>query len=318
MVTLGKKGIFFTFVAVLLLATLALSFSVFARYDLSRKALVTETRVSTMNSFMKDIDKDISRGVFISSHRSILSMVEHISSEGEFLADAEETFAEVFINGTINGNPQALMEETTFTDWIEKMKALGSEINLELDFGITSVLINQSDPWNVDINLDVGLYAADISEIAEWNVTKSLLVKLPVEGFEDPVYAVKTGGKLLNKINKTPYTDFVAGNDTTNLQAHTENSYYLAWSTAPSFLMRLEGNFSASPYGIESLIDLQKLIDQGETVQSRSAVDHIYWSNKPVTSYSIDNMPGWFMMDNENNPSEGINHLELYEVDGLT
>jgi hypothetical protein len=318
MVRLGKKGIFFTFVAILLLSTLALSFSMFARYDLSRKALVVETRVNTMNSFMKDIDKDIERGVFISSHRSILSIVEHISSTGEFIQSAEATFKETFLNGTINGTSQSLMAETTFTEWAARMQSLGSDINLDLDFEVNDVVINHSDPWNVDVNLDVDLYAADIAGMAEWNVTKTLVIKVPIEGFEDPVYAVNTNGKVLNTINKTPYTDFVSGNDTTNLQDHTENSYYLAWSTAPSFLMRLEGNLSSSEQGIESLINLQELIDQGESADSRSAVDHIYWSNKSVTSYSIDSMPSWFMMDNENNPSEGMNHLELYEVDGLT
>lgn len=318
MVTLGKKGIFFTFVAILLLSTLILSFSIFARYDLSRKALVIETRVNTMNSFMKDIDKDITRGVFISSHRSILSIVEHISSTGEFIDDAESTFQEVFLNGTINGTSQSLMEETTFTEWAAKMKTIASGINLNLDFEINDVSINHSDPWNVDVNLDVNLYAADISEIAEWNITKNLVIKIPIKGFEDPVYAVKTNGKLLNTINKTPYTSFVSGNDTSNLQVHTTNSYYLAWSTAPDFIMRLEGDLSASPYGIESIINLQELIDQGESVSSRSAVDHIYWSNKSVASYSITGMPSWFMIDNENNPSEGMNHLELYEVDELT
>jgi len=314
---LNKKAIFFTFIAILLLSALIFSFSIYSRYRLRTRALVIETRVHTMNSFMGDIDKDIRRGCFISAHRSILSMAEYISANGAFIDDVSSRFEEVFLNGTINGETQALMSDTTFNDWIAKMKSQGNKINLVLNFTVNSLEINQSDPWGIDVYLSTDLHARDATGIASWNVTKDVKATVPVEGFEDPVYAVYTFGKLLNTINQTPYTDFVTGNDTTNLQLHNNNQYYLAWSTAPSFLMRLEGNLSASPYGIESLINLQKLINQGEEVEERSVVDHIYWSNKSATSYHIDSMPSWFMMDNEYNADENKTHLQLYEVGGL-
>jgi len=316
---MNKKAIFFTFIAIILLAALVLSFSFFSRYRMRTRSLVIETRVNTMNSFMKDIDKDLIRGSFISSHRSILAMVEHVSSTGNYVNDAEASFKELFLNGTINSAPQALMADTTFIDWTINMQEEGTKINLELEFNILDIVVNQSDPWSVDVYLDTNIYVNDATDLAAWNVTKMLKASVPIEGFEDPVYALNTNAKVFNTINSTPYTDFVDGVDTSNLQSHTSNSYYVAWSTAPSFLMRLEGNLvNSSQYGIESLINLQELIDQGIGTQSRSVVDHIYWTNKSVTSYSITGMPSWFMMDNENNPSQSMNHLELYEVDELT
>jgi len=315
----NKKAIFFTFIAIILLTAVVFSFSIYARYRLRTRGLVIETRVNTMNSFMKDIDKDIERGLFISSHRSILSMVEYVSSTGIYIDDSETIFDEIFLNGTIEGSPQGLMAETTFTDWISKTQVEGLKINLDIDFNIKNVIINHSDPWYVDVYIETDIYVNDISDLAAWNITKILHTSVPITGFEDPVYTVNTNAKVLNVFNKTPFTDFVTvGNDTSNLVSHTENSYYLAWSTAPSFLMRLEGNLSASPYGIESLINLQNLIDQGFETDSRSVVDHIYWSNKSVTSYNIDGMSSWFMMDDEDNSDANMTHLELYEVEGLT
>jgi hypothetical protein len=314
---LQKKAIFFTFTAIILLAALVFSFSIYSRYRMRTRGLVIETRVNTMNSFMKDIDKDIIRGSFISSHRSILTMAEYVSANGVYIDDVGARFEEVFLNGTINSSFQTLMYDTTFNDWVSRMQYQGGRINIEMNFDIKSIVINQSDPWNVDIYLDTNIYVNDATDIAAWNITRTIKTVVPIEGFEDPAYALNTGGKVLNTINKTPFTDFVAANDTSNLQSHTDNSYYVEWSTAPSFLMRLEGNLSSSPYGIESLIDLQKLIDQGIEVEERSVVDHIYWSNKSVASYNIDSMPSWFMMDDENNPGENMTHLELYEVEGL-
>jgi len=314
---LQKKAVFFTFVAIILLAALVFSFSIYARYRMRTRGLVIETRVNTMNSFMKDLEKDIIRGSFISSHRAILAMAEYVSSNGVYIDDIGARFEEVFLNGTMNSSLQTLMYDTTFNDWISRMQYQGGRINLEIDFDIKSVVINQSDPWNVDIYLDTNIYVNDATDIAAWNITRTIKTVVPIEGFEDPVYAMNTDGKVLNIVNKTPFTDFVIANDTSNLQQHNENSYYFAWSTAPSFLMRLEGNLSSSPYGIESMVNFQKLIDHGIETEERSVVDHIYWSNKSVTSYHIDNMPSWFMMDNENNPSEGMTHLQLYEVEGL-
>jgi hypothetical protein len=315
---LHKKAIFFTFVAIILLSALVFSFSIYTRYRMRTRGLVIETRVNTMNSFMRDIDKDIIRGGFISSHRSILAMVEYVSANGVYIDNVEDRFEEVFLNGTINRSPQALMSDTTFNDWISRMQSQGGKINLELDFNIKDIVINHSDPWNIGIYLDTEIYVSDVTDIAVWNVTRTIKTVVPIEGFEDPVYAVNTDAKVLNIVNKTPFTDFVTGNnDTSNLQQHTSNSYYVAWSTAPSFLMRIEGNISASPYGIESLINLQKMIDQGIEVEERSVVDHIYWSNKSINSYHIDKMPSWFMMDDENNPDENMTHLELYEVESL-
>jgi len=314
---MNKKAVFFTFIAVLLLALLVFSFSIHSRYSRRTRSLVIETRVHTMNSFMKDLDKDIERALFITSHRSILSIVEYISSDGEFIDDFETRFNEVIINGTIEGETQTLMSDTTFIDWTDKMKLQGGEINLNIDFKVNNIVINHSSPWDIAVYINVSIYALDLTEIASWNVSKQITALVPIEGFEDPTYSVNTLGKMLNTINKTPYTDFVNGVDTSNLQAHTVNSYYLEWSMAPSFLMRLEGDLSSSPYGIESLVDLQELIDQGESVNSRSVVDHIYWSNKSVTSHDIDYMPSWFMMDDELNSEDGREHLELYEVDGI-
>jgi len=314
----SKKAIFFTFVAILLLSTLVLSFSIYSRYRLRTKALVMETRINAMNSFIKDLDKDIDRGCFIASYRAMLSMVEHVSSSGAFIDNVSIRFEELFLNGTLYSDQQDLMVDSTFNDWEDKMKEQGDKINLNLNFTFNSLEINHTDPWNIGVYLGVSLYASDVTGIASWNMSKSIETTVPIEGFEDPTYAANTLGKVLNKINKTPFTDFVIANDTTNLLIHAENSYYVEWTTAPSFLMRLEGNLNASPYGIESLINLDELKQEKIGTEKRSVVDHIYWSNKSVLSYKIKDMPAWFRMDDEYNSEAGMTHLELYEVEDLT
>ena len=276
-----------------------------------------------MNSFISDLDKDMSRGLFISSHRSLLGLIQYVTSTGNFVDDTESRFFEVIMNGTVNGITQGIVENTTFTDWQQKMQEQGRKINIDLNFAVHSITIEQTSPWQVMAELNISTIIADTTGAASWNRSSIIQARLDVMGFEDPLYAVHTQGKVLNVINRTPFTDFVdlgeqpEDADTTNLLQHATNSYYVAWETGPSFLMRFEGNLSSSSYGIESLINLDKLELEGITTQPRSVVDHIYWSNKSVTSYTVQNMPSWFRMDDEYNSVPDQTHLEFYEVDTL-
>ena len=121
--------------------------------------------------------------------------------------------------------------------------------------------------------------------------------------FKSPFFLIHSFGK------ETIYEDFVQGTDVSNLLSHTENSYYIASSSAPSFLDRLEGKLEADENGIESLVYLPELSLQGIPVKDKSIVDYIYFSDSNPISYHIQGMPNWFKLDSE--------HLSIYQVSGL-
>ena len=98
--------------------------------------------------------------------------------------------------------------------------------------------------------------------------------------------------------------------DVSNLQKHVDNSLYINSSLAPSFLDRLQGKLSANANGIESLVNLQKLSNQGLSISSKSVVDYIYFSSNNPSSYNINGMYNWFRLDND--------HLDIYKVRNLT
>ena len=72
-------------------------------------------------------------------------------------------------------------------------------------------------------------------------------------------------------------------------------------SSAPSFLSRLQGSTTASPYGIESVVNVQKLSNQGITAEQKSTIDYIYLSSSnPLPKCTIPGMPSWFYLDQNN------------------
>jgi len=125
---------------------------------------------------------------------------------------------------------------------------------------------------------------------------------------------MSTYGRVISIINMTPYENhYVQGYNITNLTRQCEMRYYTN-STGPSYLMRLEGNFSDSPFGIESLVYVEDLIDQDVPLNTGSSVvDYLYLGNRSTGKVcTINNTPSgwttWFRIDQA--------HLQKYQAVG--
>ena len=100
-----KKGIFFTFAAIVLSIVIIFSFNVYTGYRLKEKMEVTEIRINTMNNFIKDLENDIGNAIFISGFRSLLSLEDYMMENDDFIdnlgTDLDTAFSDAFLYGTI-------------------------------------------------------------------------------------------------------------------------------------------------------------------------------------------------------------------------
>ncbi len=308
---LNKKSMFFTITAIALIALVVFSLTIYTGYKLRDKVMVTETRVYSMNSFIDDVEKDIERGLYISGFRSLMSMEQYITDNGIFLYNVNSCFKEAFLNGTINDSQMGLMNESTFINWTQRIKEQAIKLDIIVDFDVNEVIIYQENPWTTNIGLNITLNVEDIKKTASWQRPLYIITNISIQEFEDPLYVINSYGRVTNIIIKSNITNFVSGEDTTNLKEHVNNSYYIESTTAPSFLMRLEGNLSNSAYGIESLVNLEKFQAQEVPIKSRSVVDYIYFGTQSTDDCKIKNMPSWFMLDKDDPP----NHVNLYQCE---
>ena len=305
-----KKGIFYTTAAIALTIVIIVTYSAYSTYRLSDKMDVIQTRIETVNFFIKDIEKDINKGAFIAGFRTLLSFNQFIAINGTFLDNVNERFKESFLNGTIKQQPLSLMKDSTFTDWANKISAEADKVDIKFNFKINDVKLNQSTPWSVDIGLNISLDIKDKRNTSYWLRDRYLTNTISIISFEDPLYVVNSKGRVTNTIIITNITNFVVSGKVDNLLIHTNNSWYIAHNDSPSFLMRLEGNLGNSTYGIESLVNLDKFQQHGLALKDRSIVDYIYFGTKQTINYRINNTPEWFKID------EG--HLETYQVTNIT
>jgi len=306
---LNRKSMFFSITAIALISLVVFSFTIHTSYKLRDRVMVTETRIFSMNSFIDDVEKDIERGLYISGFRSLMSMEQYITDNGIFLYNVNSCFKEAFLNGTINDSQMGLMNESTFTNWTQRIKEKAIKLDIIVDFDINDIVIYQENPWTANIDLDVTLNLEDVKKTASWQRPLYITTNISIQEFEDPLYVINSYGRVTNTIIKTTITDFIVNNETTNLKIHVNNSYYIESTRAPSFLMRLEGNLSSSSYGIESLVNLEEFQAQEVPIKSRSVVDYIYFGDQSTTNYNIKDMPSWFKLDEE--------HLATYECKDL-
>ncbi|MFH1682198.1 MAG: hypothetical protein ABIA37_00220 [Candidatus Woesearchaeota archaeon] len=305
---LGKKGVFFTFVALTFLTLLIVSASVLNTYEMREKSFAIETKVNSMDNFIVDVEEDIQRAAYISGFRSFVSMYEYTLTKGEYIDDVDSAFDELFLEGTLNGNVSTLLINNTFTNWTTEIQEQAAEIGINITFVINDITVSQDDPWKIRIDLDLTLQIQDFQGVASWSKPEQLTSYVEIEGFGDPIYIIETNGLVENKIRPSPFTTFVSGTDVTNLLNHTYEGYYINDGDAPNYLQRLEGNVkTGSAQGIESLVDLAEFSSKGVPTQDKSIVDHLYFEDKKNEGNHILGTPAWFKIDN--------NHKHLYQVD---
>jgi hypothetical protein len=285
----NKKGIFFLMLTLILISLFVLSIGFFS--GLAYRKAVQE-RVESLSEFVSATESDLNRQIFISGYRAIFFMEKEIVDNGYYVNDVNLLLQEMFFNGTINGEPEPLLQSVTFAELEQLVSERAARISASADFSNPSINITQDDPWNVKVVFVSDFYIADKNNLASWNKTISIEVPIAIFNFTDPVYFVETAGNVdPPTFARTPYSSF----DSSTLAAHIAGKYYREHSDAPSFLDRLEGNLLASsPYGIESLVNVPDIPPAYQT--GRSIVDHIYFDGSE-TGCHLSGMAGWVKLD---------------------
>ncbi|MCK5283739.1 MAG: hypothetical protein KAK00_10140 [Nanoarchaeota archaeon] len=307
----NKKAAFFTIISIVLVTSLIFFYTSSQKYSLEEQSKVIEIRILTMDSFIEDIEHDIERGLYISSMRSLIGMAEFMTKNGSFIPGFPASFNEIMLNGTIKGSIINITENATFGNWTKKIVDIGKKLNIDVEFSDLYLTPFHEDPWNVKVNVFGRINLTDRKEVASWCRDLNVTTTINIIDFEDPIYTVTSAGKLINKVIKSNITDFVSGNDASNLITHANNSWYIASNFSPSFLMRFAGNLSPSPHGIESVVNVDNLqIIAPEIYKaSSSSIDYIYLGNSSISNCKVNETKtniSWFRLDN--------NHLNIYEA----
>lgn len=281
---MNKRGVFFTFIAAVLLGIFIIIYTPAADITLQKDTQAVSTRLFIIDNFINEVENSYLRIVLrATAYKSIYSFMLYINSTGEYVKNFDSSFAEVMINGTLNGvqidsiTQKKIMENNTLLNWSDRIiQASGDAFIVNTSIKIINVSAQQTGPWSIDLILTIDLQVK--SNVAAWNRTNiAITASLPVEGFDDPLYLVNTNGLYANNI-KASSVKFDEWN-ISQVREHLRNGTYVHWqdSEAPSFLMRLTNTTTnSSCCGIESLVNPNK-ISSPDRIESY--VDYLFWNH---------------------------------------
>lgn len=292
---MNKRAVFFTFIALFVIILVVAVVTTRDTYRYRERSNAISSRVRTMNNFIQDFEEDLERELFIGGYRALISMNSYVRQIQDYVTDIDDTFTEILVNGTADdGNiTMTLMKQETqgadINSWVARVNEEAAKMNIRTSVKVNKVTIQHVTPWVVEVKLNATVNISDVKGLASWVFDKGYEQQFSIVGFEDPLYTVETADKVTNLINITPNMTFVdSNNDTGVLEEHLLKSYYINNIDAPSFLMRFEGDFSASPFGIESMVNVEELFEQGLFVKNRSVIDYLYFGNSSSTGVGKD------------------------------
>jgi hypothetical protein len=322
-----KKGFYFTII-ILFCIILLMMLSFEYRKDMSSDAL--KTRILTANNFVKSIERDASRAIYISSYRTMVAVIDYvtvthnyINITGQANADAllNHIFAESIFNGTLNQTlnfqaVQGLLANATLKDWQAHTINLSNAIGLEINFSEINpdeLVVYQTDPWFIDVSIPVQYNISDPISGVSWTRNTNITTSIPiVNTFEDPYYVLQFGSGCGNKILKNENWPLVRSDCNTDnltifLNTGSSGSRYIHSTRSPSYLNRLKGNFAgfregttSDSNGIESLIDATKVPSCiGQQFDNSSTIVDFRYGLQPDTLVSVLSVSNRIKLCNE-------------------
>ncbi len=275
---MNRKGVFFSVVAILLAGLTIASFLAYNNYKYTDQMSIIKVRVSSMDDFLSNVEGDLSRALYISSFRGLISLNDYITninkSKGKLLDNVSADFIQIVTNGTIGNDSQIeiLMVNQTIYDWIVKIQDIGEEIGLNTNITLNTIEISHSGPWTIRIDANFSLFLDDKKGLASWESEIVNFAEVPITDFRDPLYANRTQGAF-RKIIRSNVTS--AEWNLTKLLKFYETGRYIQEDGAPTFLMRMENDIgNGGSNGIMTIIDCEN--DLAPAI-NRSKVDFVYW-----------------------------------------
>ncbi len=332
-----KKGFLFSLFVVTALSLVIFTFRTKVEFSEERRADIYKERVEQTNIFIEDMEQDIERSLYVASFRAFLGADEYIHFTEDYIEDINKSILSLIINGTIEGKQMNSTNASTFEEWIGRMRKLGKKFNINVTFDHITIEARHISPWIINVSFKSVVLVDDFEEIQGWNfsLNEHTTIDISKANFPDPVYyigSIRNNVKdrpLFNNIKRTSYESFWSNDsnpdpppdeiiNVTYLKDHTKRQLYRAYEKAPSYLMRLEGNFSCDNegaiadeckyYGIESFVNVLNenidIWDYSDLQDPTCAVDYQFFSEGCDNScellgemHRIENMGGRFYLD---------------------
>ncbi|MEM5777444.1 MAG: hypothetical protein QXJ06_03270 [Candidatus Aenigmatarchaeota archaeon] len=203
----GRKGVVFGLLLVII--SLSLIALVLMQKEIYRKNIsktFIENRIQEISNLFEGINYDLEKALDIITKRSIAVAESKIITNGIPLTSADQTIKELVLFGSINGEEQALMENSTISNWIKKIEIIGREKGYKINISFIDFEVKPYDSFNIIIECSAWINISDNSGLVSIKKIQNISKTVSIENFEDPIYALNTNSKATRIIKKTKFS----------------------------------------------------------------------------------------------------------------
>ncbi len=311
----ARKGFFYSISVLIILVPLIALLVYYSLLSANSSSAETSKVVSEeAENFVLSIDADFQRALQASAKSAMLSSISEVVSHGQPQANARNALKNLVVTGSSSGSGQAYpaMGQNYLQNWASSMQNLSRYYGLNSTITVNASNVNVSNygPFTIVFTANLSVFTTPLVNPQSFNFTRNYTARavVSIEGFEDPFYELNSQGLIARIFVQN--SSAIA--NSTQLDSMISDKLYVPDSDAPDFFNRLEGNLSASPYGIETIVNINEFIAQDIPIHNQSHVDHLYFnsslSDKGHQVTSVSN--SWLRLD--------CAHAVLFGVNGTT
>ncbi|MFH0870434.1 MAG: hypothetical protein V1866_05255 [archaeon] len=324
----NRKGVVLSLIALLMAVFFTIIFATDLNAPLDQKNDLVQSRVLIMNSFMESFFSYAEASASVSGYLSLRGMlIDQGQTHTYFDASLspsnplslEYQFSYCMRTGNLTTTKlcpgmSTPAKNMTLTVFLQNLSAMAVDyFKMKANFTINNISITQSQPFTVDVIVNLTLKLSD--EFANISDTRILTVPVTIEGLPDALYSIN--GTYNQTIKKTNITKLSGWNITDLRQLYSRHEYR-NYPLAPSFLGRMEANFSATGIGIESFINntAPSVIAYPYRIND-STVDHQFWRKISFNCSNVFNLsstllPHRFQLNDAYRVNFNITNNSLY------
>lgn len=195
----------YSLIAILMIMPLVIFIAYYMISSQSMKFGTTERVIADQQHQMEQgIENDFSRAMKIIGRRALLSAVNHVALNGEYLDNSTMRIHELMTNGSIYQNASVLMAGNTLPAW--RTKILSQEHSFFVDANFSGLRIENYDGMSIKISMLLTVNVSDILNISRIDKAVWKEAVVSVEGLEDPIFPISTAGYVKRVITEYPFS----------------------------------------------------------------------------------------------------------------
>ena len=306
-----KKSFFYS-IAVLIVLTPLIALVVFYSMTSAQTSSSGVSKVVSREAvnFVNSIDYDFERALATSAKSAVVSSISRVISQGQPLADARLSLESLAYNGSFQDSSSVYpsMGSNYLYSWASAMQNLSLYygLNSTISLSKSNVSVSSAGPFSLSFTADISVFAQPLSNPGAFNFSKkySASTVVSIAGFEDPLFALNSQGLVSRPFSQNESN--VVG--VAALDQAVAQKRYVPNAGAPDFLNRLEGNLSASAFGIETVVNPNEFTAQDLPVHNQSHSDHLYFnSTLPDLGLRVTGSSySWLKLDCEHSVFYGV------------